>query len=405
MTKSLLPRVPLVENREAGEKSTSGRDMASLAEFITKNIDEIINEWENFAKTLAPMGTMSPRALIDHSREILIFVTKDMATQQSDSQQLTKSHSETEENLFLPDTAAETHGALRLESGFDINEMVSEYRALRASVIRLWLKESQGINDKGLQDLIRFNEAIDQALIESIRRYAKNLDASKNLLLGILGHDLRNPIGVIATASELLARNMLNEKQEGLVKQINKSASRAVEIITNLADLTRSQLGAGIPVTKEMMNFRNTTQEIIEEMRVLHPTTTLVSKLEGTLIGYGDAARIKQVLSNLVGNAIQYGEKDRHITIAAHEHKNSITLSVHNEGPPIPDSQIDRIFDSLVRLEDPEMNRTEASGNLGLGLYIANMIVKSHDGELSVTSTAREGTTFYARFPTDNLAV
>jgi hypothetical protein len=155
--------------------------MKRLANFINDHADEIIAEWESFAESLPPAtaGKMSRKALLDHSREILAFIAKDISSTQSDAEQKTKSHGGNLKPAFTPETAAEIHGALRLEDGFDVMQMASEYRALRASVIRLWIKKSNQMDESQLLDLIRFNESVDQALAESIAYFTKSLDASK----------------------------------------------------------------------------------------------------------------------------------------------------------------------------------------------------------------------------------
>jgi signal transduction histidine kinase len=152
-------------------------------------------------------------------------------------------------------------------------------------------------------------------------------------------------------------------------------------------------------IEKQTMNFGDTAHKIVEEMRALHPTTSILSKITGEVEGRGDPARIEQALSNLVGNAIQYGQKGTPITVTVAGETQNISLSVHNMGMPIPDSATTTIFDSLVRGSDGDSAQRKSSLNLGLGLYITKMIVLSHDGYLSVASSEVEGTAFTARFP------
>ena len=374
--------------------------MTRLANFILENVDQIIEEWEAFTHDLPVTGNQTRSIIRNRSREILAFIAKDMGTSQSQLQQKTKSRGGKHRESNSPDTAAEIHGALRLEDGFDIMQVVSEYRALRGSVIRLWMKDLEVVNESRLPDLIRFNEAIDQAVAESVTRFTKNLDTSKDLFLGILGHDLRNPLGVISMSAYLLKlKGPLNEKQDAFAMQIEGSAARLGEIITDLLDLTRARLGSGIPVEERPMNFADEAQRIVEEMRILHPTRSILMGTEGPMDGQGDPARIKQALSNLLGNAIQYSEEGSPITVTVKGNESSIDLSVHNMGKPIPASAINTIFESLVRGPDGDIEKRKASTNLGLGLYIAKMIVKAHGGDLSVRSDKATGTVFTAHFP------
>ena len=167
-----------------------------LADFIRQNQPAIIEEWIAFAKTRTPAsdGT-SKLALKDHIVDILGFVAADLESPQTSSEQVDKSHGIESGDGALRNSAAEIHAALRLADGFDIDQMVAEYRALRASVVKQWVAHNKTLASTDLEDLTRFNEAIDQAVTESVAHYTKTLTNSRNLFLGILGHDLRNPIG------------------------------------------------------------------------------------------------------------------------------------------------------------------------------------------------------------------
>src|SRR4030095_1107392 len=127
--------------------------------------------------------------LRDHAGEMLDAITADLNSQQSESEQAEKSKGKRDAKPGRSDTAAQLHGAARAESGFSVEQVFSEYRALRASVIRLWIEHTGALGPKDFVDLGRFNEAIDQALAESIARYTRNINHSREVFLGILGHD------------------------------------------------------------------------------------------------------------------------------------------------------------------------------------------------------------------------
>jgi len=374
--------------------------MTRLAEFIKDNMNVIIDEWEKFAHSI-PTGApkMTRIALRDHLPEILAFIARDITTDQSHEEQKLKSQGGRDSTVSSPDTAAEIHGVLRLENGFDIKQMISEFRALRASVTKLWIKQSKVLAEDQLTDLIRFNEAIDQSLAESVSRFTKDLDASKDLFLGILGHDIRNPLGAISMSATLLKRAPLNDLQSKLTQQIQESSSRIQEIVSHLLELTKARLGAKIPLLKEPVNFEEITEKIIAEVQIMFPEREIILNVDGNVNAQADIARFEQVLSNLIGNSMQYGEKDLPVTVRIKENPTYIRLSVHNMGQPIPSATLTTIFDSLVRGSDDEADSYEKSANLGLGLYIVKSIVKAHGGEMSVVSTKDQGTTFTADFP------
>ena len=136
-------------------------------------------------------------------------------------------------------SAAEVHAALRLTDGFDIDQMVSEYRALRASVVKQWIAHNQVLAATDLEDLTRFNEAIDQAVAELVAHYTKSINHSRNLFLGVLGHDLRNPIGAATMAARLMVeRGGTDPKQALLASQIVTTTERATQILNDLLDVT-----------------------------------------------------------------------------------------------------------------------------------------------------------------------
>jgi hypothetical protein len=171
-----------------------------LADFIAANIEAILTEWDAFARSLYPQ--MTQLALRDHARQILATVVADLSTSQTKQEQSEKSMGHAPKVPNAPETAAETHAVLRAQGGININQLAAEYRALRASVLRLW-EEPHHPGVEGLQDVIRFNEAIDQALAESIGFFSATVDRSRNLLLGMLGHDMRNPLNAIVMVAQL----------------------------------------------------------------------------------------------------------------------------------------------------------------------------------------------------------
>ena len=369
-----------------------------LADFIHENITPIVTEWEAFARTLAPVSNeMTPLALRDHIHQILAFIVSDIKSSQSNSEQVQKAHGK-KQKASAP-TAAETHAALRLAGGFNIDQMVSEYRALRASVIKLWGRTNTQINKDDLMDLTRFNESIDQELAESVSHYTKKVNYSKDLFIGVLSHDIRSPLNAI-TMSAQLQKNTATPKERQLMlsSQIFESASRISAIVDDLLDVTRARFGAGIPAIRAPMDMEFVGRQLVEEMRAVHPTRTILLEVSGDLKGEWDKARIGQVFSNLIGNALQYSFKDTTIEVAVKGTKEEVELSVHNVGVPIPPEQTKTIFNSLTRAVI-DAGEHPASINLGLGLFIVKEVVEAHGGTIDVTSSEKEGTTFTARFP------
>jgi signal transduction histidine kinase len=375
-----------------------------LPEFIRSNLPTIIDEWTAFASSLTPVASsMSQLQLKDHIRQILMFIAHDIESVQSAQEQITKSHGQSVTSDENPDTASEIHGGIRHADGFDMVQMVSEYRALRASIIKLWTKQKDVLTDKDLIDLTRFHEAIDQSLAESVARFMEKVVYSKDLLLGILSHDIRSPLGAITMSAELFNRiGGMNDKQSQLTSQIKASATRILNIVEDLLDLTRASLGSGLPVRPQKMSVKELGLEIVREMQIQHPDRPLLMTDKGDLQGVLDKVRLGQVISNLIGNAIQYGAKDKPISIVLDGTSQNILISVYNDGSPIPASQLATIFNSFTRGADTTKTPTDISSNLGLGLFISKEIITSHGGNIVVRSTKAEGTTFTISLPRNN---
>lgn len=372
-----------------------------LAQFITENLEEILVEWEAFAASLLTGGqTMSSLALRDHASQILLAVAEDIESNQSDMEQSYKSKG----YVVIAEatrTAAMTHGALRYLAGFDLSQLAAEFRALRASVLRLWLKRGFG-SETAFYEMTRFNEAIDQALAESIAYYSTEVERSRDTFLAILGHDLRSPLSAIANSSLFLGSPGVLPPGTPLdaAKRITRSAAKMASMIKDLLEYTRTRLGRAIPISPAAVSVEEICRNAIDEIRAAHPERQFRLKTSGPLAGEFDGERLQQVLSNLLSNAVQHGSTGEPITLSAHGERDRITLQVRNYGRTIPADQLQVIFNPLVQIPaDSSVGDGNSSGSLGLGLYIAHEIVTMHGGTMVAESSDRDGTVFSARLP------
>jgi len=372
-----------------------------LADFIEANCEPILAEWVAFARTSAPSASsMDPTALRDHALQMLQTITRDLRTPQTGAEQLEKSHGKADTGDGGPDTPAAVHGAGRAGSGFTVGEMVSEYRALRASVIRLWTRANGSLTTVDLEDLTRFNEAVDQALAESITRYTFDVDRSKDMFLAILGHDLRSPLGAVQMASQfMLELGELREPNLTLTTRILRSAKRMNLMVGDLLDFTRSRLGSGVPIVRSPMDMEKAVRDAVEEITAANAESVIQLRTSGDLRGNWDPARIAQVISNLLGNAVQHGSAKTTITVSAVGDDKEVVLRVHNRSPVIAASELPGIFGPFKRLKSVEGARGGATSSLGLGLYIAERIVTAHNGTIEVASSEETGTAFTVRLP------
>ena len=371
-----------------------------LSQFITENLEQILGEWEAFARTLNTGQPMTSLALRDHASQILRAIAQDIEEGQSDLQQAYKSKGFVR-IAEATRTAAMTHGALRYLSGFDLRQLAAEFRALRASVLRLWLRS--GVADESaLYQMTRFNESIDQALAESISNYSNEVARSRDTFLAILGHDLRSPLSAVANSSLYLASPGLLPAGAPLeaVQRISRGAARMSTMIRDLLEYTRTRLGRAIPISPQAGSLDSICRRAYDEVRAAHPERKFRLDISGDLEGHFDSERMEQVLSNLLNNAVQHGARDEPIVLSALGEPDRITVQVKNYGRPIPADQLQVIFNPLVQIPSALVDAdSEPSTSLGLGLYIAHEIVAMHGGTLHAESSDEGGTVFCTSLP------
>lgn len=372
-----------------------------LHDFLENHRERILEEWESFARTVSPAsGTMDVTALRDHADEMLTVIAADLRTVQNAYQQSEKSKGRANDRVAVV-TAAEEHGAARAESGFTIEEMVAEYRALRASVLSLWTRETGELTGEHIDDLIRFNEAIDQSLAESVIEFNQNVDDAKEMFLAILGHDLRTPLGAIYTSAKFMVETgELREPHLSLTTRIVRSARRSVALVGDLLDFTRSRLGGGIPVVRQEVDLGRVLHEAVDEVSAAYPEIDFRVDTRKEQRGEWDDSRLIQALINLLGNAGEHAPAGTRISVGLDGNGDGVAITIHNMGAAIPADRLDGLFNPMKNREGGSAAvHGGPTGNLGLGLYIAERIVHAHGGRIDVESAEREGTTFTVHLP------
>lgn len=373
-----------------------------LHDFILANREHILMEWETFARTCAPASvTMDVRALRDHANEMLTVIATDLKTSQDAYEQSEKSKGHAPLTGSPMATAAEEHGAGRAESGFTVGQMVAEYRALRASVLRLWTREQGELKSADIEDLTRFNEAIDQSLAESVSCFTENVENAKEMFLAMLGHDLRTPLGAIHTSARfMLDTGELEEPHRTLTSRIADSAMRTTHMVGDLLDFTRSRLGGGIPIVRAKLNLGKVVHDVVDEITAAHPERKIRVDTGEEQLGEWDAARISQALTNLIGNAVEHGSAGTTVTVGLRGDEEDVAITIHNRGAVIPADRLNGLFNPMKVSATPQMPSARGpTGNLGLGLYIAERIVHAHGGRIEVESSEARGTTFTVHLP------
>ena len=362
-----------------------------LADFISGNTRDILAEWETFAQSLPVAGDVGVVALRDHASEMLAVIAVDLAQPQSVTQEFYKARGKSDAGSRTLPTPAQAHGADRAGLGFTVDQMIAEFRALRASVIRAWLKHGS-TDDLDMQDMIRFNEAIDQAIAESIARFSADVARTKDRFLAILSHDLRTPLNAVLTSSEfMIERGELVEPYVTLVSGIASSTRRMTRLVTDLLDFTRTRFGDSMPIVIESADVRLIVHGVVAEIGAAHPESVIQIETSGLLRGRCDPHRIAQALTNLLSNAIQHGSPQAPIKVSALGTHAHCLLSVHSFGTAIPADQLTALFEPVDAGPDRR--------HLGLGLYIVEKIVAAHGGSVVVRSDREAGTVVEMNFP------
>ena len=368
-----------------------------IGEFIRTHPDEIEPAWEAFAKSISSFAPdLSVWSLRDHLREILTAMVDDMESPQSLEEQAEKSKGKGLRGGAL-DRIGALHARMRLSSGFNLEQAISEYRALRSSILFLWVRSRPSNDDVVLSEVTRFNETIDQAIAEIVRRYADRSERYSDVFLGILSHEVRNILNIIRLSCETLKGDgTLQEAQSVSTARILRGVRSIDRLMDDLSVLVRSHMRIQLPLTKTDADLGAICEQTLEEVKASHRNTYFELETVGDLRGTWDHERLGQVIFNLVVNAVIHASA-KHVHIIAEDQGPDVVLRVINQGVPIPAEMQDSIFDPFVT--DTASSSAPTRTRLGLGLFIVREIVNGHQGTVGVASTESEGTTFTVRLP------
>jgi signal transduction histidine kinase len=247
-----------------------------------------------------------------------------------------------------------------------------------------------------LADMIALQLTTDDAyeLTEQEVQTQRESAELREQFIAVLGHDLRNPLAAVATAGEILARRS-DTKDQKLGERLRSSTRRMGELIDNVLDFARARLGSGIGVEiRSAQTLATLLTAVVDESRAVHPDRDIRDHIDIDVAVECDAARLQQLLSNLLGNACHHGSPDQPVDVVVAVEDDVLEISVRNGGDCIPDEDLRKIFQPYWR---PATSKP--GGGLGLGLYICSEIVKAHEGALQATSSQGQGTKFTARIP------
>lgn len=361
-----------------------------LSTFIATNQQPILADWVSFAGRQMPAARdMDHTALLDHGKAILDKIVSDMQRPQAEQERRAKSEGNSASASTSDSVPSRSHARQRERHGFEVEQMVAEYRALRATVLRLWGATSTAPQQQDLEDVVRFNEAVDQAMAESLTVFVAEMDRTRDLFVGMLGHDLRGPLSTIAACAHLDLRLRPTDTRQAEVTL--RSVAQMSALLDDLVEYTRHRLGTGLAIDPAPLQLGQFARNTLGEIEAIDTGRALVLALHGDMDGEWDARRLHQALSNLVFNALKYGAAGTpvHVDVDG-TGEDEVVIGVSNSGRPIPPALLPRLFDPLVRAggEFEEAESQVAGANLGLGLYVVREIAHAHGGRVDVKSDA-----------------
>ena len=361
-----------------------------LADFIQENTQRILDDAVEFAITQAPEGAqLNHKRLRNDIPLILREIVADLRTAQSPEQQ----HAKAQGRAPLPagpESAATKHGRSRADDGFGVNQMIAEYRALRASVLRLWASD-EALVTAAIEDMIRFNEAIDQAVAESLVEFSLTVESWRNVFLGALGHDLRGPLTAVVGTAELLVDSTKGTPHARQAERILNGGVQLSRLVDGLLDYSKSTLGAGMALHRAPCDLGAAVTEEVELLRTTLRGVPITLRVASDACGQFDDARLREAVHNLVTNAAKYGDAGGEIRVTVDADADSVRIAVSNAGDPLSTDALNDLFDPLRR-GSREANQGEHT-SLGLGLFIVREIAAAHGGD--VTARVEDGRTIF----------
>ena len=251
--------------------------------------------------------------------------------------------------------------------------------------------------DKYERELVISRKRLEELVTEATRLQdeAKDRALLAEQMIGIVSHDLRNPLSTISMAVANLTRGSVSDDQRRTLERIRRASERSTHLIADLLDFTQARVGKGLPIEVEEIDLHHVVAEAVDELAHLHPTRTIAHVRSGEGACVADRNRLVQIVGNLVFNAVAYGARETPVTVTSSIDTRSFMVAVHNHGQPIPAETRTLIFEAMAR----GTTKPSSGRSVGLGLFIVRELVEAHGGRIDLASTEEEGTTFCVVFP------
>ena len=256
--------------------------------------------------------------------------------------------------------------------------------------------------DKYERELIQSRKRLEELAAESARLHAEAKDRAlfAEQMIGIVSHDLRNPMSSIQMGVQLLSGESPTPLQTHILVRIGRSADRATRLIADLLDFTQARVGSGLGIAPVPIDLHSTIADALDELGGVYPSRKLIHVRAGEGPCVADPARLAQLVGNLISNAMTYGDPEHAVTVTSNVQPSAFSIAVHNQGTPIPTALLPSLFQPMTRGTSASTGRS-----VGLGLFIVNEIAKAHGGNMRVESSEALGTTLSLLVPsTENTA-
>jgi signal transduction histidine kinase len=354
------------------------RTMSSLSAFIRERRDAILDRWVSRAASLPAASESDARdhlpAMLDHLADAV---------------------DRRDESARPLEDLPQQHATLRFREGYDLRQVVAEYRLLRSVVMDLYTEQGDTTVRAGnlMPPLAVMHEAIDRAIGDAVDQYALERDRVRETFIAMLGHDLREPLHAMVFSAETLTRTPSDAPTMNIVRRIIANAQRMDRMIRDLLDFARTRLDGGFAITPVPVDARALTARATHDVMHAHPERSvqnLADTAPGDFLVEWDNDRVAQVVTNLVTNALVHGSDP--VTVEPVDEGDHVTIRVTNAGE-IPRELVPHLFDAFGSKADHKKRE-----GLGIGLYIVRQVALAHGGTVDAVSAAGQ-TTVSVRMP------
>jgi len=352
----------------------------SLPHFIHESLDDILAEWERDCGESPPHA--EPAARRQHFGKVLRAVADEMKR--------------------LPANAAAAAAAASTDDGggaphSHAGQLVGDYASLRASVIRQWRRKHPSPSPSDLDDLVRFNEAMDRSLAELTATFSPSESQPQALFLGVLNHELRTSVASILMSAQVLThRSPPGSPEAKAAQRILRSCEQLRQTLDALSEFTKVRLGEHLEIDRLPDDIGVLCRQAVDAFGRVDPERRIRLSSDGDLSGNWDQARIREAIGALIGNAARFASRGSTVALVVDGHAaDEVAVTVHGDGTPIDVETLQTIFDPIARVESE--NATYAG--LGLGLFMVRKVVDAHGGRVSVECAPGLGTTFKVVLP------